>query len=430
MAVRITPEQIVDVEADLLADHERDLAALAEQLDRRGVVIDDIVEQIARFSVAAPSWALGTGGTRFGRFPRGGEPRSTEEKLDDIAALNAVTGANRTVSLHVPWDDPRDPAALRSYAADVGLGFDAMNSNTFQDNASTTAGDEISYKFGSLAHTDPDVRKQALEHNRAVIELGVQLGSTAITVWLADGMNHPGQANFRRQFERVAEELHEIHEALPRDWEMYVEHKPYEPSFYASTNPDWGSSLLLAQHAGERAKCLVDLGHHLPNTNIEQVVSRLAMVGRLGGFHFNDSKYGDDDLTVGSIHPYQLFLVVLELIEHGGGGMPDVRYMIDASHNLKDPLEDLVQSTDQLQHAIAQGLLVDRCALSEAQERNDPALAADVLQAAYRTDVRPLVAEARRRNAAALNPLMTIRRLGYRSAVRAERGDGTPASGL
>src|SRR5436190_16213724 len=274
MAVRITPEQIVDVEADLLADHERDLAALAEQLDRRGVVIDDIVEQIARFSVAAPSWALGTGGTRFGRFPRGGEPRSTEEKLDDIAALNAVTGANRTVSLHVPWDDPRDPAALRSYAADVGLGFDAMNSNTFQDNASTTAGDEISYKFGSLAHTDPDVRKQALEHNRAVIELGVQLGSTAITVWLADGMNHPGQANFRRQFERVAEELHEIHEALPRDWEMYVEHKPYEPSFYASTNPDWGSSLLLAQHAGERAKCLVDLGHHLPNTNIEQVVSR------------------------------------------------------------------------------------------------------------------------------------------------------------
>src|SRR5438093_379663 len=175
MTIRITPEQIAEVETDLVADHERDIAALAEQLDRRGVVADDVVAEIARFSVAAPSWALGTGGTRFGRFPRGGEPRSTEEKIDDIAALNSLTGANRTVSLHVPWDDPRDPAALRAYAADAGIGFDAMNSNTFQDNASTTAGGEISYKFGSLAHSDPDVRKRALEHNRAVIELGVEL---------------------------------------------------------------------------------------------------------------------------------------------------------------------------------------------------------------------------------------------------------------
>ena len=299
MALRITPEQIAEIEAPSLTAHERDLDAVGERLARHSVDVEGVIAEVARFSVAAPSWAVGTGGTRFGRFPRGGEPRSTEEKLDDVAALHAVTGANRTVSLHVPWDDPEDPSALRAYADELGIGFDAMNSNTFQDNPSTTGDGEISYKFGSLAHASAEVRKRALEHNRAVIDLGVQLGSTAITVWLADGMNHPGQASFRRQFELVAEGLRELHDDLPPGWELYTEHKPYEPSYYASVNPDWGSSLLLAQSAGTQAKCLVDLGHHLPNTNIEQVVSRLAMVGRLGGFHFNDSKYGDDDLTVG-----------------------------------------------------------------------------------------------------------------------------------
>jgi L-rhamnose isomerase/sugar isomerase len=430
MTVRITADEIGELEAERVADHERDLATATDRLGRAGIDAEVVVAEVARFSVAAPSWAVGTGGTRFGRFPGGGEPRSTEEKIDDVAALNAVTGANRTVSLHVPWDDPADPAALKRHADEAGIAFDAMNSNTFQDNASTTGNGEISYKFGSLAHSSADVRKRALEHNRAVIDLGVQLGSDAITVWLADGMNHPGQANFRRQFERVADGLRELHDELPDGWDLFVEHKPYEPSYYASVNSDWGTSLLLAQHAGEHAKCLVDLGHHLPNTNIEQVVSRLAMVGRLGGFHFNDSKYGDDDLTVGSIHPYQFFLIVLELVDHGGGIMPDVRYMIDASHNLKDPIEDLIQATDQIQLTIAQAMLVDRDALSEAQERNDPALGAEVLQAAYRSDVRPLVAEARRRNRAALDPLMTFRRLGYRQAMVQERGADARASGL
>jgi L-rhamnose isomerase / sugar isomerase len=430
MAKRITPEQILEIEAPAHRAHERDLDMVSERLARQGIDTDSVVDEVARFSVAAPSWAVGTGGTRFGRFPRGGEPRSTEEKLDDIAALHAVTGANRTVSLHVPWDDPADPKALRGYAEGLGIGFDAMNSNTFQDNPSTTGDGEVSYKFGSFAHSSPDVRKRALEHNRAVIDVGVELGADAITVWLADGINHPGQASFRDQFERVAEGLHELHQSLPAGWEMYTEHKPYEPSLYASVNSDWGSSLLLAEAAGEHAKCLVDLGHHLPNTNIEQVVSRLAMVGRLGGFHFNDSKYGDDDLTVGSIQPYQFFLVVLELIAHGSGRMPEVRYMIDASHNLKDPVEDLIQSTDQIQLTVAQALLVDHDALRDAQERNDPALAAEVLHAAYRTDVRPVVAEARRRNGAALDPLMTFRRAGYRAAVLAERGAESLATGL
>jgi L-rhamnose isomerase/sugar isomerase len=430
MTTCITAEQIVDIEADLVADHERDLDVLRERLARAGAHTDAVVDEVARLTVAAPSWAVGTGGTRFGRFPMGGEPRTTEEKIDDIAALNALTGANRTVSLHVPWDDPEDPAALRAHAEAAGIGFDAMNSNTFQDNPSTTGDGAVSYKFGSFANSDPEVRKRAVEHNLAVVELGVQLGADALTVWLGDGTNHPGQANFRRQFERVAESLRELHDALPDNWELYTEHKPYEPAMYSSVNADWGTSLLLAHYAGPRAKCLVDLGHHLPNANIEQVVSRLAMVGRLGGFHFNDSKYGDDDLTVGSIHPYQFFLIILELLDAGNGAMPSARYMIDASHNLKDPLEDLIQATDQVQITLAQALLVDRDELADAQDANDPARAAEALQAAYRTDVRPIVAEARRRNRAALAPLATYRALGYRAATVAARGADSVASGL
>lgn len=416
-----------------LAWHESDLAHAMDVVERTGVDAEAVVAEVARFSAAAPSWAVGTGGTRFGRFPGGGEPRDTFEKIDDIAALNALTGANRTVSLHVPWDDPGlgdGATALRRHAGERGIGFDAMNSNTFQDNPSTTRAGAVSYKFGSLANVDNSVRRAAIEHNHYVIDLGVELGSRALTVWLGDGMNHPGQASFRGQFERVQAGLLEIYAHLPADWEMYTEHKPYEPAFYSSVNNDWGTSLLLAQGTGDRAKCLVDLGHHLPNTNIEQVVSRLAMAGRLGGFHFNDSKYGDDDLTVGSITPFQLFLIVGELLEAGGGRMPDAAYMIDESHNLKDPLEDLVQATDALQVALAQALCVNRVDLAEAQQANDPARAAEVLHRAFRTDVRPLVAEARRRNGAALDPLATYRAVGYRARVTAERGSDTVATGL
>ena len=428
--MRITSDDIMEHETEVRAAHERDLDRAVAQVTRLGVDADALIGEVSRFSVAAPSWAVGTGGTRFGRFPGAGEPRTTEEKLDDVAALNALTGANRTISLHVPWDDPDDPAALRAYADDLGLGFDAMNSNTFQENPSSTGEGAVSYKFGSFAHPDADVRKHALEHNLAVVQLGVALGSTALTVWLGDGMNYPGQASFVRQFERVADALHTLHDALPGGWEMFTEHKPYEPSFYASVNPDWGSSLLLAERAGPKTKCLVDLGHHLPGTNIEQVVSRLAMVGRLGGFHFNDSKYGDDDLTVGSINPYQFFLVAVELVDVGDGAMPDIRYMIDASHNLKDPIEDLIQATDQIQHAIAQALLVDRDALRDCQDACDATMTSEILHGAYRFDVRPFVAAARLRNGGAVDPLTTYRRLGYRAATVAERGSSSTATGL
>jgi L-rhamnose isomerase/sugar isomerase len=430
MPMRVTPTDIEAVEEPLRSAHQRDLEYAGELVSRWGFSCSELVQEVARFQVAAPSWALGAGGTRFGSFPIPGEPRTTEEKIDDVAALHALTAANGAVSLHVPWDDPPDPSALAKYAGELGLRFDAMNSNTFQDNPSTTGDGEVSYKFGSMCHTDPRVRQLAVEHNKAVVKTGIALGSTAITVWLGDGTNHPGQANLRGQFDRVAGCLKELHDFLPADWELYTEHKPFEPAFYSTVNADWGSSLLLVQAAGPRAKCLVDLGHHLPGCNIEQVVSRLAMVGRLGGFHFNDSKYGDDDLTVGSIHPYQLFLVMLELLEHGGGKMPDLAYMIDESHNLKDPIEDLIQATDQIQVALARALLVKRDELREAQEANDPALAAEVLQRAYRTDVRAIVAEARRRNGAALSPLSTYRALGYREAMVRERGASGGATGL
>lgn len=423
-------ERIEELNAAGQPWHERDLAHTADVLGRSAMDHEVILAELGRFSAAAPSWALGAGRTRFARFPCPGEPRTTEEKIDDVALLNALTGANRTISLHVPWDDPADPSALREYAARLGIGFDAMNSNTFQDHPSTTGAGAVSYKYGSLAHTDPGVRKLAVEHNQHCIELGRALGSTALTIWLADGTNHPGQASFRGQFERAVEGLRAVHDGLPEGWLLYTEHKPYEPAFYSSVNSDWGSSLLLAQAAGERARCLVDLGHHLPNCNIEQVVSRLAMTGRLGGFHFNDSKYGDDDLTVGSIKPFQLFLILLELLGAGGGRLPDLAYMIDESHNLKDPLEDLVQATEAAQVALAQALLVDLPALTGAQQDNDPAAAHELLHRAFRTDVRPLVAEARRRRGAALAPLAAYRSLGYRARVTRVRGEDALATGL
>ncbi|HEX6221592.1 MAG TPA: TIM barrel protein, partial [Acidimicrobiia bacterium] len=408
-----------------------DVQNLASSLDREGATqAESIIESLVEFSVAAPSWAVGTGGTRFGRFPIGGEPRTTDEKIDDVATLNQLTASNRSISLHVPWDLPEDPARLREYADDRGIWFDAMNSNTFQDNPSTTDDGRLSYKFGSLANTDKAVRDVAIEHNKAVIDLGAALGSKALTVWLADGINHPGQADHRTQFEYVADGLEAIHDHLPDDWQMYTEHKPYEPAFYATVNFDWGSSLLLAQAAGTKASCLVDLGHHLPNANIEQIVSRLAMVGRLGGFHFNDSKYGDDDLTTGSIKPFQLFLIFCELIRAGDGSLPDLAYMIDQSHNIKDPLEDLIQSTEAVCIAYAQALLVDRAGLADAQEGNDATRAQEFLQTAFRTDVRPLVAEARRRAGGAIAPLEAYRESGYRVAMIEKRGSESVATGL
>ena len=391
---------------------------------------EEVLKKLTAFQIAIPSWALGTGGTRFGRFGGGGEPRSLEEKIEDIGLLHALTGSADAISLHIPWDIPSNAENIKALAKENGLRFDAMNSNTFQDQPVQ----KLSYKFGSMQHVDKAVRKQAIEHNIEVIKYGKELGSKSLTVWLSDGSSFPGQLNFRKAFQNTLESLQEVYSALPGDWKMFVEYKAFEPNFYSMTVGDWGQSLLYTSKLGSKAYTLVDLGHHLANANIEQIVALLLMEGKLGGFHFNDSKYGDDDLTVGSIKPYQLFLIFNELVE----GMDakkmnhatDLAWMIDASHNLKDPLEDLLQSLEAIKIAYAKALLIDRTKLVEAQNNNDVVTAQELLQDAFRTDVRALVAEARLRAGAALNPIAVYRKQKVRDQLIKERGSKTMATGL
>jgi L-rhamnose isomerase/sugar isomerase len=408
------------------AAHKRKFAALAADLPHA----ETMVKKLADFQVAIPSWALGTGGTRFARFAGGGEPRSLEEKIEDIGLLHQMNRSSGAISLHIPWDIPKNAAAIKALAAQHGIRFDAMNSNTFQDQPGQT----LSYKFGSMQHVDKAVRRQAVEHNLEVIEHGVALGSQSLTVWLSDGSCFPGQLNFRKAFQHTLESLQEVYAALPASWKMFVEYKAFEPNFYSTTVGDWGQSLLYATKLGPKAYTLVDLGHHLPNANIEQIVALLLMEGKLGGFHFNDSKYGDDDLTVGSIKPYQLFLIFNELVEgmdaRGMDHTTDLGWMIDASHNVKDPLEDLLQSVEAILITYAQALLVDRAALQSAQQNNDVVRAQEILQNAFRTDVRPLVAEARRRSGGALDPIQLFRDQQVREQLVKQRGLKTIATGL
>jgi L-rhamnose isomerase/sugar isomerase len=305
-----------------------------------------------------------------------------------------------------------------------------MNSNTFQDQP----GQKLSYKYGSLQNVDKGIRQQAVDHNLEVIKYGKELGSNSLTVWLSDGSSFPGQLNFRKAFQNTLEGLQDIYAGLPDDWKVFVEYKAFEPNFYSMSVGDWGQSLLYASKLGPKAYTLVDLGHHLPNANIEQIVSLLLMEKKLGGFHFNDSKYGDDDLTVGSMRPYQLFLIFRELVEgmdaRGMNHAKDLGWMIDASHNIKDPLEDLLQSVEAIQIAYAQALLVDDKALDEARESNDVVRAQEILQQAFRTDVRSVVAEARRRSGAAIDPLGAYRAMKVRDTLIGERGAVSKATGL
>ena len=410
----------------LLKEHTRRFNFIASDVPN----VEAIIQKLTDFQVAIPSWALGTGGTRFGRFGGGGEPRNLEEKIEDIGLLHALNKSSGAVSLHIPWDIPENAAHIKALAAQNDLKFDAMNSNTFQDQA----GQELSYKFGSMQNVNKTIRKQAIDHNIEVIKYGVELGSTSLTVWLSDGSCFPGQLNFRRAFQNTMESLQEVYTALPDDWKMFVEYKAYEPNFYSTTVGDWGQSLLYASKLGNKAYTLVDLGHHLPNANIEQIVALLLMEGKLGGFHFNDSKYGDDDLTVGSIKPYQLFLIFNELVEgmdaKSMNHATDLGWMIDASHNVKDPLEDLLQSVEAIMITYAQALLIDRKKLVDAQNNNDVVTAQEVLQQSFRTDVRALVAEARLRSGGALNPLALYREENIRQNLIKERGSKTVATGL
>ncbi|SHE53434.1 TIM barrel protein [Pedobacter caeni] len=424
--MKLEQHQITSHNERLFSRHQQQLAYVTTEIQNSALILQKLTD----FQIGIPSWALGTGGTRFGRFSLGGEPGNIEEKLEDIGLLHQLNASSAAVSLHIPWDSTSNVPAIKAIASQYGLNFDAMNSNTFQDQPDQPQ----SYKFGSLQHVDKAVRQQAIAHNIEVIRQGVELGSKALTIWLADGSCFPGQLNFRKAFQNTLESLQEIYAALPADWKVFVEYKAFEPNFYSTTVGDWGQSLLYANKLGPKAFTLVDLGHHLPNANIEQIVSLLLMEGKLGGFHFNDSKYGDDDLTAGCMKPYQLFLIFNELVEgmdqRGMNHTKDLAWMIDASHNVKDPLEDLLQSVEAIMIAYAQALSVDRAALVQAQAENDVVRCQEILQHAFRTDVRPLVAEARLRAGAALSPLTLYRESQVRKELIRNRGNKTIATGL
>jgi L-rhamnose isomerase/sugar isomerase len=398
---------------------DEDYAHLARVLRRRNIDIGELVVRCQAFRVAVPSWGVGTGGTRFARFAGPGEPRDIYEKLEDCATILKLVRSTPAVSLHIPWDNPDDPAELREFASARGLHFDAMNSNTFQDQV----GQKLSYKFGSLTHPDPAVRRQAIDHNIECIEIGKVLGSKAHTVWIGDGGNFPGQIHFRRALERYLESARDIYDSLPDDWRLFLEHKLYEPAFYSTVFNDWGTSYYCARALGPKAFCLVDLGHHAPNVNIEMIVSRLIQFGKLAGFHFNDSKYGDDDLDAGSIKPFQLFLIFNELVDAELGGVANFNpaYMLDQSHNVTDPIESLMVSAVELTRAYVQSHLIDREALTEAQEKCDPLMALTILKQAFTTDVAPILAAARERAGGAIDPVATYRASGYRQRKDEER---------
>ena len=409
---------------------EEDFLYLAKKMRRQNVDIEDLVAKAGNFRVAIPSWGVGTGGTRFARFPGEGEPRDIYETLEDCGTIFKLVRSTPAVSLHIPWDKPDDPVRLREFAQQRGLHFDAMNSNTFQDHP----GQKHSYKFGSLTHPDPAVRAQAIEHNLECIEIGKTLGSKAHTVWIADGGNFPGQQSFRRALERYLESMREIYAGLPDDWRIFMEHKFYEPAFYSTVINDWGTSYYCARELGPKAFCLVDLGHHAPNVNIEMIVARLIQFGKLAGFHFNDSKYGDDDLDAGSIKPFQLFLIFNELVEAELSRLPNFKpaYMLDQSHNVTDPIESLMMSAVELTRSYVQAHLVDRAALTDAQEKCDPLMALNILKQAFTTDVTSILAVARERSGGAVDPIRAYRDSSYRKRKSEERPaqKGAVASGI
>tara|TARA_R110002167_G_scaffold65757_2_gene186017 strand:- start:225 stop:1505 length:1281 start_codon:yes stop_codon:yes gene_type:complete len=426
--MRITKDTIAHENAKELKTHREAFGFLSNTLIDQGFDIEAIVAQLAAFQVAVPSWALGAGGTRFGRFSYHGEPSSLAHKIADVGIIHALTQTAGAISLHIPWDVPDDYNAIKELAVENGLQFDAVNSNTFQDQKNA----KESYKFGSLCNTSEAVRQQAVQHNIDVIEIGKKLGSKSLTVWLADGTNFPGQGNFQTALQQTQRSLKDIYTTLPDDWKMFIEYKPYEPNFYSTVIQDWGTSFMLANECGDKAFTLVDLGHHLPNTNIEQIVSTLMLKGKLGGFHFNDSKYGDDDLTVGSVKPYALFLIFKELVygmQHNPQN-PYPAWMIDASHNVKDPLEDLIQSLEAVQEAYAKALLIDQEQLKMAQQNHDVTYCQEILQNAYRTDVRPLLRQARLQLGGALQPISAYRSLKIRHQLIKERGTNSVATGL
>jgi L-rhamnose isomerase/sugar isomerase len=395
-----------------------------ESVRKQNIDIDAFVEKIQRFTVETPSWGYGNSGTRFKVFPWPGAARTLREKLADAAQVQKVTGICPSVAIHIPWDKEDDWQAVKDYARELGLRIGAVNPNLFQDDL---------YRLGSLSHFDKAVRQRAIDHVLECIQIAREVDSDIISLWLADGTNYPGQDDLRRRRQRLLDSLRTIYAALPPGMRFLIEYKFFEPAFYSTDLPDWGTSLLMAQKLGPQAEVLVDTGHHPQGTNIAQIVAQLLDEGRLGGFHFNDRKYADDDLIVGSLNPFELFCIFNEIVgasREGNANAGRIAYMIDQSHNIEPKIEAMIQSVINVQTAYAKAQLVDRAALRQAQEAGDVLGAYRVLQAAYETDVRPLLAEVRVRQGCDPDPIAAFRASGYAERVARERPAGLVGSGF
>jgi len=415
----------------MVRDAAQSNAALAvspikEMLQAQGRALDDVEGRLRTQRIETPSWGYANSGTRFKVFPQPGVPRTVEEKLADAALVHRLTGAAPAVALHIPWDRVDDWAALRAHAAGLGLALGAINPNLFQDER---------YKLGSLAHPDAAVRRQAVDHVRACVTIARATGSRDISLWLADGTNYPGQDDLRARRRRLLASLEEIYAALDPTMRLLVEYKFYEPAFYATDIADWGMALTLCQRLGPRAQVLVDLGHHAQGVNIEQIVATLLAEERLGGFHFNGRKYGDDDLIVGTTNPLELFLIYNELAAAEDDDDPAVAataravaYMIDQSHNVEAKIPAMLLAVMNCQAAYAKALLVDRAALRRAQEAGDVVGAHRTLLAAFETDVRPLLAHVRAGRGGAADPLAAYAASGYQERIEQVRVGGSPMS--
>ncbi len=396
---------------------------IENRLQERGVIIDDFSAAMQQLSLETPSWGYGDSGTRFKVFHWPGAARTLREKLADAAQVQRVTGICPSVAIHIPWDKEDDWQAVKEYAGSLGLRLGAVNPNLFQEDV---------YRFGSLCHFDKQVREQAIEHVIECIHIAQVVGSDVISLWLADGTNYPGQDDLRRRRHRLLDSLQVIYAALPGGMRLLIEYKFFEPAFYSTDLPDWGTSLLMAQKLGQQAEVLVDTGHHAQGTNIAQIVAQLLDEGRLGGFHFNDRRYADDDLIVGSQNPFDLFCIFNEIASAGAEGNANagrIAYMIDQSHNIEPKIEAMIQSVINIQTAYAKALLVDRAALRAAQETGDVLGAYRVLQAAYETDVRPLLSEVRVRQGLDPDPIAAFRASGYAERVAHERVASATSSG-
>jgi len=392
--------------------------ALAEQLAARGVNLEAVKAALKAQRLETPSWGYGNSGTRFKTFAWPGAARNIYEKLADAALVHRLTGICPTVAIHIPWDRVDDWIALKEYAAQQGLAIGAINPNVFQDDV---------YKLGSICHPEPAVQRRAIEHILECVKIGQKTGSNLLSLWFADGTNYPGQDDLRARKHRLLESLGEAYRAMPPGMRMLIEYKPFEPAFYHTDLADWGMAYTIASRLGPQAQVLVDTGHHAQGTNIEHIVAFLLDEGKLGGFHFNSRKYADDDLIVGTVNPFELFLIFNELVAAAGDAATadcarHVAYMIDQSHNIEPKLEAMVQSVINVQAAYARALLVDRRALAEAQGAGDVLGAYRCLTNAYETDVRPLLAQVRVEMGLAPDPLAALQASGYEARIAAERG--------